>query len=100
MENSYPSILKYACAFHKAWRYRGNVVLKIKLKILFFVELWPHFSVGRIVIHSYCNIRSSMENTLFQGHWSNFCGLFSRIQFLVQMEEVLVFWHARRCISF
>lgn len=75
MENSYPG------AFHKAWRYRGYVVLQIMLKILFFVELRSHFSVRGIVIHSYCNMRALMKNTLFQGHCSNFCGLFLEYSF-------------------
>lgn len=81
MENSYPGILKYTCAFHKARKYRGYMILKIMLKILFFVELRPHFSVRKIVIHSCCNIRALMENAFFQGYWTSFCDLFSRIQF-------------------
>lgn len=28
----------------------------------------------------YVNVTTLMNNTLFQGHWSNFCSLFSRIQ--------------------
>lgn len=88
MENSYPGILNYTCVFHRAWKYRGYVVLKIKLKILFFVELWPHFSVSEIVIHSYCSIRALMKTTLFQGHCSNFCSLFSRIQVLTISKRI------------
>lgn len=64
-----------------------RVVLKIKLKILLSVELWPHFSVRRVVIYSSRNIKGLMNNNLLQGHWSNFCGLFSRIQFLTTSKS-------------